>query len=187
MFLYPYALGIVLGLSLAAPPGSVNAVIANESLKSKWHGSSIGFGAMTADLTFFAIVYFTHGYLNGNILKIIYMAGGLIMLYIGFSVLKSKMPSKSRKGNYFVGLSMGITNPFQILWWFTVGFFLLKELSIFSITGLYSGILIWVFGFPFIVNRYGMKYEKIIKIVSAAIIFGFAIYILYYGIMMIIK
>ncbi len=187
MFLYSYALGIILGLSLAGPPGSVNSIIANESLKSKWHGSSVGFGAMSADLTFFVIVYITHGYLNENILKIIYIAGGLFMVYLGIAVLKSKMPSKSRKGNYFIGLSMGLTNPFQIIWWFTAGFFLLKELSIFSVTGLFSGIIIWVFSFPYVINKYGLKYEKYIKLISSLIIFGFAAYILYYGFMIIIK
>ena len=49
MFIYEYGLGILLGLSLAGPPGSVNSVIANESLKSRLHGMGVGFGAMTAD------------------------------------------------------------------------------------------------------------------------------------------
>ncbi len=182
MILYYYLLGIVLGLSLAGPPGAVNSIIANESLKSKLHGTSVGFGAMSADFTFFLIVYFLRAYINISILKFIYIIGGLFMLYLGIAILKSKMPSKSKKGNYFIGLSMGLTNPFQILWWLTVGFFLLKELSIFSIVGLFSGIIIWIFSFPYAINRFGYKYGKYIKIVSALIIFIFAIYILYSGI-----
>ncbi|WMT51669.1 MAG: LysE family translocator [Ferroplasma sp.] len=187
MFLYSYALGIILGLSLAGPPGSVNSIIANESLKSRLHGMGVGFGAMTADLTFFFIVYITNGIISPVILKIIYIAGGAFMLYLGFSVMRSRMPSKTRKGNYFLGLTMGLTNPFQIIWWFTAGFFLLKELSIFSVTGLFSGIIIWIFIFPYVVWRFGTGYEKYIKIISAAIIFGFAIYILYAGTLLIIK
>lgn len=45
--------GLALGLSLAAPPGPVNSVIASESLRSKIHGVSVGLGAMTADFVFF--------------------------------------------------------------------------------------------------------------------------------------
>jgi threonine/homoserine/homoserine lactone efflux protein len=187
MFLYEYGLGILLGISLAGPPGSVNSIIANESLKSRIHGMGVGFGAMTADLTFFIIVYLTNGIINENILKVVYIIGGLFMLYLGISVLRSKMLSKTRKGNYFIGLSMGLTNPFQIIWWFTAGFFLLKELSIFSVTGLFSGIIIWIFVFPYVIWRFGTGYEKYIKLASAAIIFGFAIYILYAGTLLIIK
>ncbi len=47
--------GLALGLSLAAPPGPVNSVIASESLRSKIHGVSVGLGAMTADFVFFSI------------------------------------------------------------------------------------------------------------------------------------
>ncbi len=174
MIFYYYLLGIILGLSLAGPPGAVNSIIANESLKSKMHGTSVGAGAMSADFTFFLIVYFLRSYINLGILKFIYIIGGLFMLYLGMAVLKSKMPSKSRKGNYFIGLSMGLTNPFQILWWLTAGFFLLKELSILSVAGLFSGIIIWIFTFPYAINRFGYKYEKYIKYISAFIIFIFA-------------
>ncbi len=184
MIFYSYLLGIVLGLSLAGPPGAVNSVIANESLKSKLHGTSVGAGAMSADFTFFLIVYFLKNYINISILKFIYIIGGLFMLYLGYAVLRSRMPAKSKKGNYFIGLSMGLTNPFQILWWLTAGFFLLRELSIFSIAGLFSGIIIWIFSFPYAVNRFGYKYERYIKIVSATIIFTFAVYILYSGIIL---
>ncbi len=184
MIFYSYLLGIILGLSLAGPPGAVNSIIANESLKSRLHGTSVGAGAMSADFTFFLIVYFLKDYINIGILKFIYIIGGSFMLYLGFAVLKSRMPSKTKKGNYFIGLSMGLTNPFQILWWLTAGFFLLKVLSIFSISGLFSGIIIWIFIFPYIINKFGYKYEKYIKIVSAFIIFVFAFYILYYGIIL---
>lgn len=187
MFLYDYGLGILLGLSLAGPPGSVNSIIANEALKSPLHGTLVGLGAMTADLTFFAIVFLTNGIISPSILKVIYIIGGIFMLYLGISILRSKMPSKTRKGNYVLGVTMGLTNPFQIIWWFTVGFFLLKELSIFSITGLYSGIVVWTIVFPYVVWRFGTGYEKYIKIVSAAIIFAFAIYILFDGLHLILK
>uniref|UniRef100_UPI00307D53DD LysE family transporter n=1 Tax=Ferroplasma sp. TaxID=2591003 RepID=UPI00307D53DD len=170
----------------AGPPGSVNSIIANESLKSRLHGMGVGFGAMTADLTFFTIVYLTDGIISETVLKIVYMVGGIFMFYLGISIIRSRIPSKTRKGNYFLGLTMGLTNPFQIIWWFTAGFFLLKELSIFSVTGLFTGIVIWIFSFPYVIWRFGTGYEKYIKIASAAIIFGFAVYILYAGTLLII-
>ena len=45
-----------MGLSLAAPPGPVNAMIATEATRSKLHGFSVGLGATTADFTYFVVM-----------------------------------------------------------------------------------------------------------------------------------
>ncbi len=175
-------IGIILGLSLAGPPGGVNAIIANESLKSKLHGTSVGLGAMSADLTLFIVVYFLRSYIPGILLNIIYFIGGVLMLFIAYMVLNSKIPKLSKKGNYFMGLSLGLTNPFQIIWWFTVGIFILNTLSTLSVIGLFIGILIWIFSFPYAINKFGLKYEKYIKYASMIILTIFGIYMIYSGI-----
>ncbi len=185
--LYIYVLGIALGLSLAAPPGPVNSVIAHESFKSKLHGSSVGFGAMTADFTFFLIIYFLRSFINAYIIRILYIAGGILMIYLAYGIIKSKMPSSSRKGNYLIGLLMGLTNPFQIAWWLTAGISFVRVFSVLIIIGLFSGIIIWCTLFPYIINRFGYKYEKYINIFSFMVILGFGIYILYLGILLLIK
>jgi len=46
--------GVVFGLTLAAPPGPMNAVIAEESAVRGWiAGFKTGLGAMSADAIFF--------------------------------------------------------------------------------------------------------------------------------------
>lgn len=57
------------------------------------------------------------------------------MIYLAYVTLKSKMPSKSIKGNYLIGLTIGLTNPYQISWWLTVGISMIKSLSISVIPG----------------------------------------------------
>ena len=48
--------GAVFGLALAAPPGPMNAVIAQESVLRGWTaGVRAGLGAMTADLCFLVL------------------------------------------------------------------------------------------------------------------------------------
>ncbi|SMD30733.1 LysE family translocator [Picrophilus oshimae] len=184
---YIYFLGIALGLSLAAPPGPVNSVIAHESLKSKIHGSNVGFGAMTADFTFFLIIYFLKSIINVYIIRILYIAGGLLMIYLAYGIIRSRMPSSSKGGNYIIGLIMGLTNPFQITWWITAGIFLVREFSILIIIGLFSGIIVWCTVFPYLINKFGYKYERYINIFSFAVILGFGLYILYSGINLLIK
>ncbi len=179
-------LGIVLGLSMAAPPGPVNAMIANEATKSWLHGSSVGAGAMTADFIFFWIVYFIQGFVPNYVLKPLYLIGGAFMLYLSYATLKSKMPSSSVRGNYFIGLLMGLSNPYQISWWVTVGISMIRSLSISIIPGFFLGIVIWIFSFPRLINLVGSKYIKYVKIISSSILLAFGIYLIYEGIIHVI-
>lgn len=88
---YSLVAGILIGLSLAVPPGPVNAIIAAESVKKSYlNGMKVGLGAMTADATFLVItlvgvtVLFT-----GDAVKIIVsLAGGLILAYMAVMILK---------------------------------------------------------------------------------------------------
>ncbi len=180
---YFIIVGYLLGLSLAAPPGPVNATIANESMKSKLHGTSVGAGAMTADFIFFLIVFQLKKYLDPTVLKVLYFVGGIYLLYLSFGIIRSKMPSKNVTGNYFIGLSMGLTNPFQITWWVTVGIFMVNQFTIFSAIGFFLGIVTWIILFPMGINRFlTNRYEELVKILSFITVFAFSIIILYYGI-----
>ncbi|PSQ07608.1 lysine transporter LysE, partial [Halobacteriales archaeon QS_6_71_20] len=50
------AAGVVFGLALAAPPGPMNAVIAEESVLRGWRaGFRAGLGAATADAVFLVL------------------------------------------------------------------------------------------------------------------------------------
>ncbi len=176
---YFILIGYLLGLSLAAPPGPVNAVILNESTKSAFHGTSVGAGAMTADLFFLILIYYGRVVIPHWIFRYLYVFGAIYLMYLAFAILKSRMPSKSRSGNYLVGLSMGVTNPFQILWWVTVGFFLIQELSLFSMLGFFLGITTWIVTFPLAMNRVGHLYSPTLKVFSFIILIIFAAIMLY--------
>ncbi len=180
-------LGIILGLSMAAPPGPVNAIILNESLKSKIHGSSVGLGAMTADVIFYFISYNFRNFIPKDFLKVVYLAGGILLIIISTLIIKSKSTiNTSPGGNYITGLIMGLTNPYQITWWLTIGIFMLENLGIFSIIGFFIGIVIWITIFPSISNKYVKEYSKYVKILSFIIILAFGFYILFGGIRLII-
>jgi threonine/homoserine/homoserine lactone efflux protein len=80
--------GVVFGLALAAPPGPMNAVIAEESVVRGWlSGFTAGLGAMTADAVFCALTLL-------GVVGIVERApavrgvmvgiGGLLMLYFAY-------------------------------------------------------------------------------------------------------
>lgn len=157
--LYAIVVGIGLGLSLAAPPGPMNALMARESTKSRWHGTAVGAGAMTADAVLLVITFFFSKVIPKFIINYFYLAGAIILLYMAYGTLKAKVKQSSMHANYFLGLGIGISNPFQIAWWLTAGLFLITNISIGSIVGLFIGILIWIFSFPYLIHKTKRYYE----------------------------
>jgi threonine/homoserine/homoserine lactone efflux protein len=188
-------LGGVFGLALAAPPGPMNAVIAQESVLRGWRaGASAGMGAFTADAAFFVlaavgVVEFveTEPTLKAGMVA----AGGVLMLYFAFGAF-----TEAREGAAFgidsaatdadddptgadgnergftKAFALAITNPYQIVFWLTVGVRMLRPGtvdvlshvpyvggaldSVLVVTtgspalllGFFLGILVWVGGFP---------------------------------------
>lgn len=182
MSTFSYLLGILLGLSMAAPPGPINAIMANEALRSKLHGISVGLGAMTADFIFFLITFEVRNFIPKGLLIALYFIGGGLMIFLSYSVLKAKASSRSKKGNYFTGLIIGMTNPYQVSWWLTVGLFMINEFGISIILPFFLGILIWVIAFTTFINKLGNRYAKYVKIFSLIVLLSFGLYMIYEGV-----
>ncbi|NHN58095.1 MULTISPECIES: LysE family translocator [Halorussus] len=137
--------GVALGLSLAAPPGPMNAVIAEESVLRGWgSGFRAGLGAMSADACFFALA------LLGVVAVVrdaqavqgaLFAAGGLLMLYFAYGAASDASEafgadaaagetgptaadgagSRGDSRGFRKAFALALTNPYQILWWLTAG------------------------------------------------------------------
>lgn len=192
--------GIVLGLSLAAPPGPMNAVIAEESVLRGWRsGFFAGLGAMTADACFFVLAL-------AGVVTIVREAplvrglmvgvGGLLMLYFAYGAAKDATSTftadevnENAKG-FRKAFALAITNPFQIIWWLTAGVGLLDpgQFDVLSglpghlmvstggpviMVGFFAGIACWITGFPAALSAAGKRVDSlapIVAYVSAAIL-----------------
>ncbi|AFZ72071.1 LysE family translocator [Natronobacterium gregoryi] len=130
--------GVVFGLALAAPPGPMNAIIAEESVVRGWSaGFWAGLGAMLADVLFFVLA------LLGVVAVIdhypavrpaLYLAGGLLMLYFAVGAIGETRAATSFTDSGEVGskgfrktFALSLTNPYQIGFWLTVGVGLLES------------------------------------------------------------
>jgi len=184
-----YLAGLFLGISLAAPPGPMNGLIAAESLASAKRGSLTGAGAMTADATLM-IVSLEEYELLRRITNYFYPVGAAVMLVMAISVAREG-PTASVKGRtpttflYAKGYFMGITNPFQIGWWMTAGTTFIGIFGPASALGLFSAISAWILVFPQVINRSG-KYGgstaySVIKWASVLTMLAFSAYFLYVG------
>lgn len=174
--------GVLFGLALAAPPGPMNAIIAEESVRRGWRaGFRAGLGAMVADVIFFLLA------LAGLVAVIeatprlraaMITVGGVLMLYFGYGAIGSldeTLTGDSDGGahrGFLKAFVLAITNPYQILFWLTVGvgllssgtldvlgvlpavgdslagFVVVETGSPLLVGGLFGGIVVWIVGFP---------------------------------------
>lgn len=189
------AAGIILGTSIAAPPGPVSAVMAHQvtSRKSWRSGYLVGLGATTSDAIFLVITFLGWTGIvarNPTLTFWIYLVGACILiLYAMLMIFRRKQKGSStneskvdQRWPYFVGLSIGLTNPFQIAWWLSVGIASISSFGDYVVFGFFAGILIWI-SFYTTALKYGVLrfkgFEKLVLILSAIVLLGFAAWFLY--------
>jgi len=172
--LLSFAAGILLGLSIAAPPGPVNALIATHVVtKTKWWaGSFVGSGAMTADAIFLVITYSigTAVHPTAGVLMAIYALGACVMFLFAYKASKAwrKPPIEEAQEtrlthSYLTGLAVALTNPYQILWWLTAGLAFIQGVGVAIVAGFFTGIIIWNLSFPFALDYARRRIEKAYK------------------------
>ena len=144
--LLPTAIGgVVFGLALAAPPGPMNAVIAEESALRGWRaGLFAGFGAMFADVCFFLLSLLGVATVlteTPALERLMLAGGGLLMLWFAYGAIGDANaldavetgPDTDSRG-FRKAFVLALTNPYQVAFWLTVGVGLLRpgELDVLS-------------------------------------------------------
>ncbi|MCX8182696.1 MAG: LysE family transporter [Candidatus Methanomethyliaceae archaeon] len=191
--------GIALGLSIAAPPGPVNAMIAIQSTRSTLRGFLVGLGAMTSDATFLIITYNLRQFLEiqGLVKGALSLVSSVLLAYLAYLTLRSvkKLGGPGDSGRrtsaipYITGLSIGLTNPFQIAWWMSVGLSLISSIGLIIIIGFFSGILLWIVSFPMVIHFAQSRVPQLYKIVgyaSAALLIAFSLWFMFSALQLLI-
>ena len=222
------AAGVVFGVALAAPPGPMNAIIAEESVLRGWlAGFKAGLGAMSADAIFFVlaalgVVAFVERF--PQIRAAMVGLGGLLMLYFAYDAATDVRSSflgatpdsaggdadlderTETDGHGATGFRkafvLALTNPYQILFWLTIGVGLLRSgtLDVLAqtpyvggslagllvvetgtptlVVGFFGGIVVWITGFPAALvgaDRRIDAFAPAVAALSAVVLAGFGI------------
>lgn len=153
---------LLLGLSLSAPIGPINAAQLNKGIHHGFlHAWLVGLGAMFGDVIFMLLIYFgVAQFLTTPFMKaFLGLFGFFILVYTGGeSILGAKksiredtlvneLPSKSFKTGFF----MAISNPLNIIFWLGIyGAILAKTSDLYSnnqlliySSGIFLGIFLW--------------------------------------------
>jgi threonine/homoserine/homoserine lactone efflux protein len=176
--------GLVLGFSLTIPPGPMNALIASTSARSYRGGVVTGFGALSADLVLGGIVFALYSVVDlAPFVRWVYAVGAVVMVYFGLRIVRaSEKPEASEEvgvRTYARALALGVSNPFQIVWWITAGLAFAYLGGPVLFVGLFGAIALWVVAFPLAVHTGAKKHpsaRRPIAVGSALILFGFAVY-----------
>ncbi|WP_281885741.1 LysE family transporter [Paenibacillus sp. YYML68] len=190
---------MMLGISLSAPIGPINAAQLDKGLKNGfWHAWIVGFGALLADVLYMLCVYFgvVHFLETPFMQTFLWLFGCFVLLYIGLeSVLKAgDAASYQARGDETLtrsllsGFLMALTNPLNILFWLgiygsvlakTASTFGMKELILYSL-GIIAGILLWDIIMASIASTFRKvltpRMLRFISIASGVSLIGFGLY-----------
>ncbi len=183
-------IGVLLALSLAAPPGPVNALIASHGVTRSWRaGFLVGLGAMTVDLLWLTISLIAHSYLLSirSAFAFIALLGAAVMAYLAWRTSKAwraepvmAVPERAvHATSYVTGVATNLTSPYSILWWLTAGIALIDEFGPFVFVGFFAGILLWTSTFPFLLRAAQKRYAQTYHIVLAFSIVVLAVFAAY--------
>ncbi len=184
---YPLGFGLLLRFSLTIPPGPMNALIASQSVRSLRRGFVTGLGAMSADAILGALVYGLSSAVDLSAYdRAIYLLGGGVMAYFGYRLLSSAPDATpSEPGTvptYSTALLLGVSNPFQILWWLTAGLAFAYLGGLLLFVGLFGAIAVWIVAFPYALSvgaRRSPSVGRWVTVASGACLVGFAVYFVY--------
>jgi threonine/homoserine/homoserine lactone efflux protein len=193
--------GVALGFSIAAPPGPVMALAAMKVASRSWlSGWLVLFGATVADGIFFALTFYgVTRFVSPSLRSLLFVVGGALMVYLALSIARKARRlnsgvafsrptrwSSSDRSPFLLGLSIGLTNPFQLGWWVAIGAGMVSEYGSSIGVGFFAGILLWTVVFSAIVRAGVARYERlapVISFASSAIMAGFGLWFLALGLL----
>ncbi|TXC86046.1 amino acid transporter [Metabacillus litoralis] len=190
---------VLLGLSLAAPIGPINAAQIDRGFRfGFYHSWVIGLGSVTADIIYMIMVYMgVVNFLDSPFMQtFLWLFGFFVLIYTGietiFSARKEIQQNRSEYESYFktfmTGFFMALSNPLTILFWLGIyGSILAKTAATYENLQLfiYSGaILIGLLLWDFIMAIISSTFRKIltpglitfISVISGLTLMGFGVY-----------
>src|SRR5688572_21173258 len=123
-------LGAGLGLSLAIPPGPVNALIVREASRhGTWGGIRAGLPAPTLDTVYMLLVVFGLPQLVDLDPAKPWLAtvGAALMLYLAWDTARLREYADVAPAKLLALWAVTLTNPFQYAWWLSAGATFLGE------------------------------------------------------------
>jgi len=133
------------GISLTGVmlPGPLTAATIAKGYGDKNAGALIAVGHAVIEIPLIAAIYLGLGHLIGSpqVVKVIYVVGGLMLFYLGFRVFRTAGDAVGEMGglptsSLVTGIVFTGANPGFYIWWVTIGMVLIVGAIKFGIIGI---------------------------------------------------
>lgn len=190
---------ILLGLTLGAPIGPVNAAQLDHGIKHGFfHSWLVGLGAMIADGVFMLFIFFgvVHFLEIPFMQTFLWIFGAFVLIYTGIeSIISSRKIQTRNERNkdttwksFFTGFFISILNPLSILFWLgiygsilttTMNQFGKDELLLYS-GAIFIGLFLWDLTMATVSsifrNYFATRFLVYISIISGVFLIAFGIF-----------
>jgi len=196
---------VLLGLSLAAPIGPINAAQLDKGIKKGFlHSWLVGIGAMVADCLYMLIIFLgISQFINTPFMQtFLSFFGFFVLVYTGIeSILtashihmRSNKEQDSLWKSFFSGFFMSLFNPLSILFWLGIyGSVLARAAKNFSSDELFLysfaiiiGLIIWDLTMATIASTFrryfATRFLTVVSIISGVSLIGFGFYFGWQGV-----
>ncbi|XXM70925.1 LysE family transporter [Lysinibacillus sphaericus] len=191
---------IVLGLSLSAPMGPINALQLDKGIRlGFWHAWLVGVGGMAADAVFMLLIYFGLAqFVDTPVVQLfLWLFGFFVLVYTGIeSVVKAGAPARdthqsggeTKAKSFRTGFFMAISNPLSILFWLGIYGSILAETTksyhggqiLINSMGIFFGITLWDIAMASVAagtrKWFSGRIIRWISIISGLVLIGFGLY-----------
>jgi threonine/homoserine/homoserine lactone efflux protein len=182
--------GALLGVSLAAPPGPVLALMAREvGARGPWASMKVGLGATTADMVFAVLAVAGAVAVVAErplLLAVLSVVGAALLAYYAWGAVHAGRAARAgalaedggSPATYTMGFLAAATSPFNLAWWIGPGTALLANEGPLLAAGMFVGILGFLSFFVTLVDRLGRRvrrFQEGAAYVSAVILAVFAL------------
>jgi threonine/homoserine/homoserine lactone efflux protein len=132
------------GISLTGVmlPGPLTAATIVKGYSSKHAGAWIAAGHAVIEIPLIVVIYFVFGRFTRSpqVEMGIYLAGGLMLIYLGFRMFRATSEASGAVGglpasSFVTGIVITGTNPAFYIWWATVGVALVSGAAKFGLAG----------------------------------------------------
>lgn len=179
--------GAALGISLAAPPGPVMAVMATAATRGRSRESILtALGGITGDAIWLSLV--TFGFLaylqdHAKAVGTLGLGGAALlfwMAYQGWKAARAGNYESNLQGSFRLGFLTVLTSPFSFAWWMGNGALLLATWGAPGVAGMFAALLLYTFAFTFAFAWLGNKFQHtavVIAYISIVMLAGFGVHV----------
>jgi threonine/homoserine/homoserine lactone efflux protein len=181
--------GALLGLSLAAPPGPVTAIMVSASLHGRMKEAFFtACGAISADFCWLslavigALAFFDH---HPRWLGVLGLAGAALLLWMAWGAWVSArrgLKDSHTPGSWKLGFFTVLTSPISLAWWLANGALLYTSWGLPGILGLFLSLFIYSALFCMAFRWLGSRAARValgMAYASILVLVGFGLYVGY--------